>query len=353
MKSIYSILMLFGFILISQAALGQYRISGVVRDENQNPVEGVDIFINNTSNGTESDIDGSYTLEVPGGLYEIVVYQYEYRAISHKIHIDQHLEVNFNLRPITLELEEQVVEASRDRSWFRNMLIFKRSFLGESFNGYSSDILNEHTMILDRDEAAETLLGWSNKPLLIRNKRLGYDIAYVLKSYKVDGKTYSYLGYAQFEDTPELELKRKHFRARKTAYYGSVQHFMQCLYHGTAAKEGYSLQRLDESGWSQEYVDFDEVVSQEGENVYLNGTGKITVTYNKERPSWAYVRSTFVRIPKRLPPEQESEIEFSISKIRILPSGQIDPPYGVVFGGYMGWERMGDALPLDYQPNPR
>ena len=47
---------------------------------------------------------------------------------------------------------------------------------------------------------------------------------------------------------------------------------------------------------------------------------------------------------------QESEIELVAAQLKLLPSGKIDPPLGVVFRGYMGWEGMGDALPLDYQP---
>lgn len=350
MARLHMLIMLFSF-FARVDAFGQYQLSGTIRGEDQNPIQEASIFINNTSYGTESLNDGTYSLQVEKGHYEIVVYHHGFEAVSYSIMVDQPYEIDFNLKPLTVELEDQVVEASRDKRWYRNLGLFKRSFLGESYNGLSCEILNEHKMILDRKQQTNTLKGWANEPLVIRNERLGYEITYVLKSFKADGSTYSYLGYAQYRDIPSLELKRKHFRARKRAYLGSDSHFFRELYNGNAKEAGYSLSSTDTVDWIEKPVEFEDLIVRREDGVYLKGHGKFKLTYRKERPSWAYIRSTYIRPPRLLPLVQESEIEFVGSEVRLLPSGKIDPPLGIVFGGYMGWEGIGDTLPLDYQPD--
>lgn len=346
----HMMLMLFS-LFVKTDALGQYLLSGVVRDEHQKPIREASIFINNTSYGTESLADGTYALEVEEGHYEIVVYHHGYKAISHAIIVDQPYQINFNLKPLTVELQGQVVEASRDKRWYYNLGIFKRSFLGESYNGLSCEILNDHRMVLDMKRKTNTLIGWANEPLLIRNKRLGYEITYVLESYRADGKTYSYLGYAQYRDIPGQELKRKHLRARERAYFGSAAHFFKALFNGEAREAGFSLSLTDTIDWIEKLVEFEDLIIEKEDGIYLKGPGKFKLTYRKERPSWAYIRSTYARPPRLLPLIQESEIEFVESEVRLLPSGKIDPPLGIVFRGYMGWEGIGDSLPLDYQPD--
>lgn len=54
------------FVSLSSVALAQSRLSGTVSDENNAPVPGVNIVEKGTSNGTTTDSDGKYTMNVSG-----------------------------------------------------------------------------------------------------------------------------------------------------------------------------------------------------------------------------------------------------------------------------------------------
>jgi TonB-linked SusC/RagA family outer membrane protein len=54
------------FLFLSTAALAQQRVSGLVTDETGQAVPGVSILEKGTSNGTTTDIDGKYSLNVSG-----------------------------------------------------------------------------------------------------------------------------------------------------------------------------------------------------------------------------------------------------------------------------------------------
>ena len=55
-------LLAFSFLLIAPFAIAQNTISGTVVDENNDPVPGVNIVIEGTSEGVVSDFDGNYSI---------------------------------------------------------------------------------------------------------------------------------------------------------------------------------------------------------------------------------------------------------------------------------------------------
>lgn len=57
----------------SYAQAQDYSVSGLITDEFQNPLPGVNVLIKGTSQGTITDIDGNYSIEVPEG-NSILVY---------------------------------------------------------------------------------------------------------------------------------------------------------------------------------------------------------------------------------------------------------------------------------------
>jgi len=57
----------FLFVLFSWTMAAQYTVTGVVTDENGDPIPGAAIIIIGTNNGTSTDFDGNYSLEVHKG----------------------------------------------------------------------------------------------------------------------------------------------------------------------------------------------------------------------------------------------------------------------------------------------
>jgi hypothetical protein len=41
----------------------------------------------------------------------------------------------------------------------------------------------------------------------------------------------------------------------------------------------------------------------------------------------------------------------SVDSVEIFENGSLSDPFGIIVEGYMGWERVGDLLPIDYVPD--
>ena len=54
---------------IHQIAQQSSTIKGVVKDQKGEPLIGVSIVVKGTTNGTASDFDGNFTLDVPDGIF--------------------------------------------------------------------------------------------------------------------------------------------------------------------------------------------------------------------------------------------------------------------------------------------
>lgn len=66
-KSLRLFLFLLCGVCMSMSAFGQRTVTGTITDENAEPLIGVNIIVQNTSNGTVTDLDGTYSLEVSEG----------------------------------------------------------------------------------------------------------------------------------------------------------------------------------------------------------------------------------------------------------------------------------------------
>jgi TonB-dependent starch-binding outer membrane protein SusC len=66
------LLIIFSFVLLASTAFAQdIPLKGVVKDENEKPVPGVNIVVKGTAHGTVTDINGNYAMDITGG--EVVV----------------------------------------------------------------------------------------------------------------------------------------------------------------------------------------------------------------------------------------------------------------------------------------
>lgn len=85
---------------------GKKQISGVVKDQDGNTVIGANVMVKGTTTGTITDLDGKYSLEVPGNaMLEVsyVGYVTQYLPVSNQTVI------NVNLKEDTQKLDEVVV----------------------------------------------------------------------------------------------------------------------------------------------------------------------------------------------------------------------------------------------------
>ena len=113
-KSCFNIMiglfLLMPFLLIAQAN-GQGKITGKVTDS-QGPLVGVNVYLEGTTMGSSTDLDGMYTISnVPAGDYTILVRYIGYKSVSKKVVVKsgETLTENFTLQSDVLGLSEVVV----------------------------------------------------------------------------------------------------------------------------------------------------------------------------------------------------------------------------------------------------
>ena len=197
----------------------------------------------------------------------------------------------------------------------------------------------------------------------------------------------SYIGYPSFRELRNVDngTSRHISRARLAAYKGSAMHFIRTLYNSEFASEGFTVRNfarvpnpkypgdekyneaLAKAIQSQEYSFLNHMppkfynttnttkakVSQfitvrEGRKLF-NIRNYLDIEYDGERPEDLYYgkHSSHVRIPN----VQNSQLQLLQRDVEIFSDGSIATPDAVAFFGYMGWEKLADMLPFDYEPN--
>lgn len=103
------------FLIILSAQVQAAKLYGTVTDDKGEPLPFVSVYINKTTNGTTTNQEGKYFLELKPGNYEIV-----YRYVGYKINVQQvsisnkDIERNVSLELQTVELGGVVVRGDMD-----------------------------------------------------------------------------------------------------------------------------------------------------------------------------------------------------------------------------------------------
>ncbi|MDB8996531.1 TonB-dependent receptor [Parabacteroides distasonis] len=94
--------------LVSMVTQQNKKVSGIVYDTNGDPAIGANVIVKGTTNGTITDMDGKYTLEVPAN----AILQISYIGYNtQEIPVGNKTTINVNLKEDTQALDEVVVVA--------------------------------------------------------------------------------------------------------------------------------------------------------------------------------------------------------------------------------------------------
>ncbi|OWY23534.1 SusC/RagA family TonB-linked outer membrane protein [Sphingobacteriales bacterium TSM_CSS] len=104
----YTTTLVFTLLLASTAAMAQFTVTGTVTDEKGEPMVGVTVVVKNTTVGTVSDLDGNYSLKVPGSsatlTFSSVGYEISEQSVSSSTG-----RLDVALEPSVTRLEEVVI----------------------------------------------------------------------------------------------------------------------------------------------------------------------------------------------------------------------------------------------------
>lgn len=221
----------------------------VVSAENGKPIAGASIFISNTSKGTVTDDKGEFTLyNIPTGKYVLVIsdvgFQTDLESIDSR---DLKPFYAISMRIKTEELGEVTVRAFDKNGWKRWGEFFREYFIGTSAFSKRCKLLNPEAVRIYYNRNRRILSAYSEGPLLIQNRALGYLLQVNLEDFKVNFNN----GEIDFEIFPLFKemtgtpkQQQQWAENREYAYHGSSMHFYRALFRNRVRDEGFSVRLL-------------------------------------------------------------------------------------------------------------
>jgi hypothetical protein len=301
------------------------QISGQVIDkETQKPIPNATIYFDGTFLAAITDSSGTFTLRsTMSENVPVIVSSIGYT--SQKI---SDYPVN---RPLLVELQpkiyelKEVVVTDDGMSRGQKLNIFKREFLGLSRSAKETLIENEDDIFLTFNSAKKTLEAFSDKPIAIHNKYLGYKILYYLDNFTVIPGATAFDGNAKFtESTISRSDKSRQLKRRRDAVFlSSRMYFIRALWNNELEKNGFKIYDID-----GRRLKYEDIVIERDSQKYIKlpsivkiGRGQnASYLSQKDAQTYSYIDS----------------------------NGYYDASM-LTWRGPLAGQRVGDLLPFEYQ----
>jgi len=335
------------FLLLLQSAISQAQsLTGIVCDKRTNhPIPGVIVYFHETTIHAVTDAQGRYEIKLKEMISASLVFQH----VSYETYIFNDVAATL---PDTVFLAEKVNQMEdiviRPSSVPRKKMLnaFRTHFLGSSRVAKKCRITNEDDIYFMYDEDQKLFTAYADKPLIIVNPLLGYEISYELAHFA-----------AKYSDTPFVErdvrlsmvgnplfrdisapgdesIKRR----RKSAYNNSLRQFFRAVYHADFSGTPYRfcnnpfyanmrpIERIVDLGFRLEN-------DSSGLKKLIINTGRAGGNVYISYQSGLYSKLTLV------------------DKTYLIDSyGNQNNSFNIFVSGEMGKKRTGDKLPADYLP---
>jgi hypothetical protein len=347
----------FSFVLTSVAQQPQSAtITGTVLDDSTSALlSNVNIYIANSTLGGNTDERGVFEIRnIPLGTYDLVASRigYSYFTIRVSFTEARTRNVTIRLKPVNIQMGEVIVSASDPTEWRRQLGKFNDLFIGTTRNSKECKIRNPEVLDFKTD-SLNVFEASARQPIQIDNLALGYHIEFNLKAFKVVKDIMTYEGMPKFSEmkpsSPDDEKDWKENRMR--AFRGSLRHFLICLFKKTLDRNRYSVFHLD-------FLELNEGSSNrrrltEKELIYDSSTPSqktLRLSGFLEVEFWGDVEKGYNLLRKAGSDGQVSWVELNYYSVGITDRGTINEAFPTKVFGYWSWKRVGDMLPLDYEP---
>ncbi|GIV28428.1 MAG: TonB-dependent receptor [Bacteroidia bacterium] len=110
------IILYFGLMCLFSSLLAQHSIKGILKDENNQPLVGVVVYVPSINKSNISDAKGYYEIKnLHEGVYVVEFKLLGYKTISKKIQIEaSDVEMNIQMQPSAREIDEVIVTTAAD-----------------------------------------------------------------------------------------------------------------------------------------------------------------------------------------------------------------------------------------------
>ena len=246
MKHFVSVL---AFTFIFSASLfSQITISGFVLDAKTNePLEGVNVYLSETTKGSQTDKDGRFSFIMDRlDQFRLVASSIGYYSKNIKLDIQPGDKVNhtFELKEKEIVLDEILVTASNSE-WKSKYSDFKKFFIGNLVSQNDVYIQNPEFIRFEESNSGQEINVIAEAPIKIINHELGYNIEaeFIEVSFNPSNNSGTYKLYTRFsemETSNDRELKEWN-NNRSSAYEGSQTHFFKSLIRNRTKREDFDI----------------------------------------------------------------------------------------------------------------
>lgn len=219
------LLFLFPFLTFAQ----NITLKGKVTDaESKEGLPSCNIFVNGTTIGANSDLEGNFQLNnLTIKEFDLVFSYVGYKSVSKKIVAKdgETITLDIELAPSDNLLTEVQVKSKRDKKWEKQLKKFKSYFLGDSDFADKCEIGN--AWVLDFEEKEDGFYAKALEPLKIKNSALGYQISFELYSFYVGKDLHKVGGNVYFtEMVPSNKAKLEEWYANRAFAYKKSPAFL-------------------------------------------------------------------------------------------------------------------------------
>jgi len=394
-------------IVLSCIQINAQTLTGFVLDKaTKQPIPGTYAYLDGTSIVGVTDNSGKFTLTVKQMINtKLVLRHIAYSTIV----IDNpfiHLSDTIYMEEQALTLSEVTVQANQQFSRQQRLRAFRQQFLGTTQAGRSCRIVNEDDIQIWFNVTKKTLFASSDKPIEVINEYLGYRVFFTLSEFWAEYSNVTLNSDRAMRtfcrvNTLFTDLRPSDNRIKKRRddiYEESSKNFFKNLAYNPlfGSGTGVVLNRLDIDKLLErdsEIMIDNEIVSKEELDpvfrIYKDGAQinprsyfiiedtlsqkmirlsdsiiekenpdnsilRISVLH-REKASDTYYRqdnysSQGILIVNNGDNRYSSGIRFFTNSLFVDKYGNIDQIDKVFFSGLMGRIRMGDMLPVEYEP---
>jgi hypothetical protein len=149
-------------LLAASIDLAATTISGRVTDLNGEPLPFATLYVQNTTKGTTTNLDGYYSIDLPAGIYQLIFQYVGYKRTSESIVLGKNtVQLNVILEAESLLLKEVVVSASDVDPAYRVIreAIKKRKYHKEQVQAYKCQVYIKGLQTID--EKPDKIFGFA------------------------------------------------------------------------------------------------------------------------------------------------------------------------------------------------
>ena len=349
------------FILFAASIQAPAQIlRGTVYDAaTRKPVPDAFVYLDGTVISTTTDVMGRFEIKPPGVINtQLIVHHLSYAPFTIPNPFQEIPEAIY-LQEKSRQLTEAVVSADRFTR-AQKMKAFKEQFLGTTKPGASCEILNEEDITISYDLQTQTLTAFSDNPIVVVNRFLGYKIHFTLVEFKtvfsgnkIDHAYARQSFYAITSSYEDLNPNNRTFqRRRNEVYEHSLAYFYKNLIQGSLEKASFRLFNNQNQINPYHYLEIEDAPPQKliriksGTDIDRFAPGSVRMTLSSQTDSNPIFGAISVLYKRKI----QSGIVFYTDQFFADEYGNTDAYDKILYTGHFGELRAGDLLPLDYTP---